>query len=335
MKHAKEVSGMRVRRCVLVLLPVLSMGCIFGHDVDNKGNPAYRTKGDILLSYDKDRHGLITVHDDVKHIGSNAFYGCKYVTHIYMHHGIESVGDHAFQDCIGLTKMSFPVSVTNIGRFAFAGCGALKSVDLPHNLEIVSGAVFWGCRSLAHIQIPIHVKRIGELAFARCWQLNEIHIPANVRRIERCAFIDCTALKALDFSEGTTSIGESAFAGCVSLERVVMPASLRELGDNAFSRCKRLKYVEFLGAVPAVNDFSSVFTTDDVPLVKVEKVYWHDTGCVRFPQIVERGNEMPIEPLKVVVPGYAEEEWLVIEKKCNDSKTSNRRKITLCFRHGN
>ena len=38
------------------------------------------------------------------------------------------IGDHAFQDCSGLTSLTLPASITSIGEGAFSGCSGLTSI---------------------------------------------------------------------------------------------------------------------------------------------------------------------------------------------------------------
>ena len=39
-----------------------------------------------------------------------------------------SIGSYAFENCISLTSVTIPDSVTSIGRYAFYGCDSLTSV---------------------------------------------------------------------------------------------------------------------------------------------------------------------------------------------------------------
>ena len=46
------------------------------------------------------------------------------------------IGDVAFRDCIGLTSVKIPDSVTSIGGWAFAGCTGLTSVKIPDSVAM-------------------------------------------------------------------------------------------------------------------------------------------------------------------------------------------------------
>ena len=48
---------------------------------------------------------------------------------VVLPNGITHIGDDAFSDCVGLTKISIPASVTSIGKEAFAGCKKLVQIN--------------------------------------------------------------------------------------------------------------------------------------------------------------------------------------------------------------
>ena len=59
---------------------------------------------------------------DVIGIGSNAFSGCDYLTHVVIPHGVVYIADNAFENCYNLTNINIPESVTTIEDRAFYGC---------------------------------------------------------------------------------------------------------------------------------------------------------------------------------------------------------------------
>ena len=46
--------------------------------------------------------------------------------------GVTSIGDEAFSNCSGLTKITIPDSVTSIGWSAFEGCSSLTSATFEN-----------------------------------------------------------------------------------------------------------------------------------------------------------------------------------------------------------
>jgi hypothetical protein len=64
---------------------------------------------------------------------------------------VESIGNNAFNYCIGLTSVSIPFSVNIIEYYAFGNCSGLTSVTLPSSVTSVEGYVFANCTGLISI----------------------------------------------------------------------------------------------------------------------------------------------------------------------------------------
>ena len=61
------------------------------------------------------------------------FEGCQNLEHIYLHEGLQSIGDYAFQDSNNLGGITLPNSVTKIGKGCFGHCDymTLEPYNLP------------------------------------------------------------------------------------------------------------------------------------------------------------------------------------------------------------
>ena len=53
-----------------------------------------------------------------------------------------------FSDCISLTKITIPNSVTSIGELAFSGCKNLISIEIPNSVTNIELLAFYECNSL-------------------------------------------------------------------------------------------------------------------------------------------------------------------------------------------
>ena len=70
----------------------------------------------------------VVIGNNVKSIGSGAFYGCKGLTSIVIPDNVTSIGSSAFEGCSGLTSIEIPNSITSIGDGAFKDCEELLDV---------------------------------------------------------------------------------------------------------------------------------------------------------------------------------------------------------------
>jgi hypothetical protein len=65
--------------------------------------------------------------------------------------GTTSIGQSAFEACIGLTSLSFPPGVSDIAGSSFQGCSGLAEVIFPETLTQLGPGSFAGCSSLAAV----------------------------------------------------------------------------------------------------------------------------------------------------------------------------------------
>jgi hypothetical protein len=159
----------------------------------------------------------------VTSIGDYAFQGCIGLTSIIIPNSVAAIGNNAFYGCIGLTSIDIPNSVTHIGVEAFSGCSCLTSItvasgnskyDSRNNcnaiIETASNTLIGGCQNTV---IPNSVITIGQGAFYNCIGLTSITIPNSVTSIGDVAFFGCTSLTSIIIPNSVTNIGQSSFYG--------------------------------------------------------------------------------------------------------------------------
>ena len=165
----------------------------------------------------------ITIPDGVTNIRRGTFYGCTGLTSIIVSPGntvyhstdnclieteskililgcknsiipsdgsVTSIGDYAFDSCIGLTSIIIPDSMTSIGEYAFSYCSGLTSITVStgntvyHStdnclIETESKTLISGCKN-SIIPSDGSVTSIGSNAFFGCTGLTSITIPDSV-----------------------------------------------------------------------------------------------------------------------------------------------------------
>ncbi|MBD5160180.1 MAG: leucine-rich repeat protein [Ruminococcus sp.] len=194
---------------------------------------------------------------------------------------VTRIGEYAFHDCISLTSVEIPHSVTIIGRFAFYLCNDLKSIEIPDSIISIEAFAFVDCSSLKSIEIPDSITSIGYRAFAGCSSLTSIEIPDSLTNIGGEAFIETlwleekqkenplvvvnnvlidgkTCMGDIVIPDSVTSIGECAFSDCISLTSVKIPDNVTSIGEYAFSDCSNLISVEIPDSVTSIE--SDIFS---------------------------------------------------------------------------
>ncbi|MBD53153.1 MAG: hypothetical protein CL450_07670 [Acidimicrobiaceae bacterium] len=126
---------------------------------------------------------------------------------------VTSIGFEAFEECTGLTSVTFPEGLTSIGVRAFRGCTGLTSVTFPVMLQIIEYRAFEGCTGLTLVNFSEAFTRIKAQAFLYCSGLTSVIFEQHNTSFEMfeewfgCgsgAFAGCTRLASVDFSDGNS-----------------------------------------------------------------------------------------------------------------------------------
>lgn len=199
------------------------------------------------------------------------------ITSVELMDGVTSITPFSFADCVNMTELVIPDSVTAIYEFSIA-TGKLKELIIPASVTILD--VHSGIAGLEEIVvaednlvyssrdgilfnkdqtallrcpvsragelvIPEGVITLGEWSFSGCDNLTAVTIPGSVRSIENSAFPYCGNLTSVTIGQGVTSIGQWAFQSCPKLASVSIPRSVVSIGDYAFEDCPSLSEITF------------------------------------------------------------------------------------------
>ena len=141
----------------------------------------------------------VVVESGVTTIGSHAFDGTACpgyagITELELPDTLVSIGEGAFNTCLGLTSICIPGSVTKIGGGAFASCENLETVVLSEGLQIISDSAFDFCPALKEITVPSTVTIVGEYAFSgETGTEKTIHFTGNAPKFNENAFYEIVA----------------------------------------------------------------------------------------------------------------------------------------------
>ncbi len=195
-----------------------------------------------------------------------AFYGCENLTSIDLG-SITYIGEQAFRDCVSLSSIELPESLTNIGDYAFSGCSGLTGeLVIPDNVVTLGNDAFTGCSELTAVVIGSGVETIGDSAFQFCDNLMSVTFGENVVSIGGTAFASTALEGDLVIPDKVTTIGDWAFSGCSHLTSLTLGTGLETIGGSAFSSCEGLTSVTSLNTTPPTCG-EGVFSYIDVSII--------------------------------------------------------------------
>lgn len=249
----------------------------------------------------------IVLPDTLKSIGSNAFYGCKYLSgSLIIPEGVTEIKRGAFNGCIGLNGiLSLPSTLKKLGNRGeddmgdegtdyyggvFQNCRNLTgNLILPDNLELIRGYCFSGCSGLyGELRLPAKLKRMGNCAFSYCSGFSgSLSIPQGITALPSEAFHNCGFNGTLTLHDGITNIANDAFANCHFKGELHLPKSLKVISENAFCN----------------NDFSGTLTLPSTLTHIGSNAFaynWRLMGILDIPQEVESIGENAFSNCKML-----------------------------------
>ncbi len=212
-----------------------------------------------------------------------AFYGCRYITSVFVGANVTSIGERAFQGCSALTNISIDNGIKSIGASAFVRT-AITSISIPSSVKQIGEGAFNNVTTLSAVLItdlnswvaiqfanasanPLSVANslrlnntevvnatlttatvINNFAFYHYTKLQKITIPGTVKTIGFSAFNGCTNLTNPAIPTSVTLIDEHAFEECTSITAITVPDSTaanqtKTIKDSAFNKCNSLTSV--------------------------------------------------------------------------------------------
>ena len=214
------------------------------------GQVVYKYKGEMP------ENTAIILNEGTKIINGYVFRDCMNLTSITIPNSVTEIGISTFENCTNLEYMTMPNSVTSIGSSAFYGCSSLTSINISDGVTEIDSDAFKGCSSLTSITIPDSVTSIGYDAFEDCSSLTSINIPDGVTELYGSVFDHCSSLTSITIPDSVTSIGYDAFRCCSSLKNINIPNSVTSIGDSAFYGCSSLTSINIPDGVTSIGNWT-------------------------------------------------------------------------------
>ena len=213
---------------------------IYGTFSDDELYDQYNIKrGGIIFTIDVLPY-TFSLDEETNEYAITKYYGNKEeetIPETFNSEKIAIIGQETFKNCISLTSITIPSSLTSFGNSSFYACNNLLNVYYGGTIESWCNISFSNTYSnpmyyaehfymkneegnwyeVTEIVIPNTITEIDSNQFYGFENVTSIIIPESVTSIESCAFGNCSAITSIEISENVQSIGIRAFENCSSL----------------------------------------------------------------------------------------------------------------------
>lgn len=223
----------------------------------------------------------VTLSENLKSLGVNAFQQCTALTEIEIPEGITKIGSWAFLGCSSLSKLTLPKAVTTIGAWAFLDCNKLKTIyyggtksdfdNIAVDSQVVAntsnstlGCIGSATKYYQNTSYGNYKYYVPEDADNECsvyeysGNKSNVIIPSSmngkkVTTLEN-TFKSNQNIVSVVIPNSVKNIS-GAFEGCSNLANIIMPSALEILGSNSFSSANNLTDIEIPNTVTEIGNY--------------------------------------------------------------------------------
>ena len=143
---------------------------------------------------------------------------------------LRCIGDFFLSNCMHLTTVILPASLTEVGEGFLGECMSVLSVDMQHTaLHTISEAFAYNCLSLTSVLLPDTVTEVAGRFLLGCHKIQRVDLSH-------------TALH---------TIGEAFAIHCSKLTTVTLPDTVTEIGVKFLGECGHVEVTSASTAVQA------------------------------------------------------------------------------------
>ena len=244
--------------------------------ISGTGSMADYTSDNAPWHFFRSQIKTVVLGEGVKSVGAYAFANFLALETVYFPSTLQSVSDHAFDNCPSLTDVHCNFPETSVGNLywnkqyntdlenanwhytyrATGKCGTdLTWTLMGDNTLVISGSGYminWSKYS----DVPWNRYRddivavrveggssIGQYAFSYLSNLQSVSISSSVSSIGKFAFISCKSLETVTMNSTSANIPDYCFDHCTSLRSITIPKNATSIGMAAFNSCSSLEKV--------------------------------------------------------------------------------------------
>lgn len=211
--------------------------------IESDGNGGWTIYGD-------EANGVITIEDYFEKYGvvKGVFANNGNIRNLTVGEELRGIGSYAFYGCTSLQGITLANGLNTIGNYAFAGCINMSSInmDVSSNLTAIGNHAFYDCERLKGFAVPINVRVLCDSAFEACYAIGSN--PNNPStNLDLCAQGQAVSL---------SYIGNNVFKDCTSMLNLVFPDTYKETNFSVsnLQGCSKLQYLYIPNSTMAITE---------------------------------------------------------------------------------